>query len=45
MQSVYGDGVGGTVTDLDVEVERTGAEVGGMASGAGKRDCKTVARR
>ena len=33
------------VTELDVEVVRTGAEVGGMASEADERDGKTVARR
>ena len=31
--------------ELDVEAVRMGAEVGGMASGAGTRDGKTVAKR
>ena len=32
------------VTELDVELVRMGTEVGGMTSGAGERDGKTVAR-
>ena len=45
VQSVQRDGAGVIVTRLDIERVRSGAEVGGNASGAGEWDVKTVARR
>ena len=45
MGSVQRDGADVTVKEADVEGVRTGAKVGGLASGMGEVDGKTFARR